>query len=196
MAALSAWQSRMIAGRARRMLRFNVRIVKYTNKVLLNTQKTMKARLMTVGQLLRDRTVINISHPVIKERRIVTSRDPDTGKVTRRTQTVTVPGPPSRSRPGEFPHADTTRLMKDIFYDWVEGQQAVRVGTTLDYGLFLETRMNRSFLVRTLNEMRPWIAQVFSQEGLGAAGSVSTPQFVPPQGWLAGKDPGNALGLP
>jgi hypothetical protein len=195
MAALSAWQSRMIAGRARRMLRFNVRIVKYTNKVLVSTQKTLKARLMVVGQLLRDRTVINISHPVMKEKRIVNERDPETGKVTRKVRTVTVDGPPSRSRPGEYPHADTTRLMKDIFYEWREEQAAVRVGTTLDYGLFLETRMNRSFLVRTLNEMRPWIAQVFSQEGLGAGGSVLTPQFDIPQGWLAGKDPGNALGL-
>jgi hypothetical protein len=178
------------------MLRFNARIVKYTEKVLTNVQKTMLARLMVVGQILRDRTVINISHPVIKIKVVSRRKDPDTGKVETSTFTKTVDGPPSRSKPGEFPHADTTRLMKDIFYERIEGQIAVRVGTTLDYGLILETRMDRSFLVRTLNEIRPWVQQVFAMEGTGSFGSVAVPQFVVPTGWLAGKDPTNALGLP
>ena len=36
------------------------------------------------------------------------------------------------------------------------------VGTTLDYGLILETQMGRSFLVRTLNENKALIRKVLT----------------------------------
>jgi len=60
-----------------------------------------------------------------------------------------------RSRPGEYPHAETTQLMKTLFSDVRTNQDGSVdgfVGTPLSYGLILETRMDRSFLVRTLNE--------------------------------------------
>ena len=67
--------------------------------------------------------------------------------------------PGSRSKPGEFPKADTTRLMKDIFWR-MESKTSAIVGTTLDYGLFLETRMDRSFLRRTYREQLPVIRKI------------------------------------
>jgi hypothetical protein len=60
-----------------------------------------------------------------------------------------------RSRPGEYPHAETTQLMKTLFSDVRRNQDGSvdgYVGTPLSYGLILETKMSRSFLVRTLNE--------------------------------------------
>lgn len=68
----------------------------------------------------------------------------------------TVVDPESRSKPGEFPRADTTLLLKSIFLEGPEwtGETTVecRVGMPLDYGVRLELQMQRSFLVRTLNE--------------------------------------------
>ena len=61
----------------------------------------------------------------------------------------------NRSKPGEFPHAETAQLMRTVFSDIVGGRDGSTtgyVGTPLAYGLILETRMNRSFLVRTLLE--------------------------------------------
>ena len=70
--------------------------------------------------------------------------------------------PASRSRPGEFPRADTTRLMKDIYYETSTDGMTAIVGTTLDYGLLLETVMNRSFLRRTLTEMEGTVRTILT----------------------------------
>jgi len=86
---------------------------------------------------LQDAIVKNISVPVVKK--IVNGR------------TIVT----KRSKPGEFPRADTTQLMKTIFNDVVDYGNGVihgYVGTPLGYGLELETLKQRQFLTRTLNE--------------------------------------------
>ncbi len=107
-------------------------------------------RLNLAALFLRDRVVVNISRPVTKLKR----------RSTGRTYTDSA----SRSKPGEFPKADTTRLMKDIFWEKRAPLQYI-VGTTLDYGLILETstRLNRSFLRRTLREQQPAINAILAR---------------------------------
>ena len=88
-------------------------------------------RLDLLAQMLRDRIVANISLPVEKV----------DGKVVK------------RSRPGEFPRVETARLMRDIFWNR-RGSNTRIVGTSLDYGLWLELKKNRSFLLRTFKEQQ------------------------------------------
>lgn len=104
-------------------------------------------KLHLAAMMLRDRVVVNLSTPV---RKYQNAR----GRI--------VVDPTSRSRIGQFPRADTTRLMKDIFFHVDEGRQRAIVGTTLDYGLELEIG-GRSFLRRTLDEMRPALQRMFRQ---------------------------------
>jgi hypothetical protein len=88
------------AGRAGRQKESDVRWEWFINNVVSKTQLSMKSRVALATNLLRDRVVKNISRPVTK------GVGPKGGKV------VT-----NRSKPGEFPKAETTRLMKDIFAD-------------------------------------------------------------------------------
>lgn len=71
------------------------------------------------------------------------------------------------SVPGEFPHLDTGRLRKSIFYR-VEPtgkhvskigykEKRLIVGTTLKYGLYHEYVTGRSFLRRTFREEQAWL---------------------------------------
>jgi hypothetical protein len=151
------------AALAARRLRFDTRIIWLGEQVERGMQMTMRARVRLAAQLVRDKVVINLSTPVrkIPGRQ---GRNATTGRFTRRRTKV---DPASRSRPGEFPRADTTRLMKDIFYEVREGGMQAIVGTTLDYGLILETVMNRSFLRRTLDELQPAITRLLTAGGPG-----------------------------
>lgn len=146
----------MLAARDRRIARFNTRIDWYGDHVLHNINLGLEQRLKIVGQLLRDRVVINISIPVVKTKSKITGRIVVT----------------ERSLPGEFPRADTTRLTKDIFWEYHDEDMSVVVGTTLDYGLWLETRMHRSFLRRTLLELSEQIGVIIGTEGGGPAGPL------------------------
>jgi hypothetical protein len=100
-------------------------------------EMTLLQRVRLATEFLKNKVVLNISIPV--ERGIGRG-----GRVV-----VT-----KRSKAGEFPRAETTQLMKTIFRDtrsgrgWAEGY----CGTPIDYGVRLELKMNRSFLVRTLRE--------------------------------------------
>jgi hypothetical protein len=126
----------------------NVRIEWFVDQVANKVAMSMRQRVALVTQMLKDRVVRNISTPVIK------GTGPRGGRV------VT-----GRSSPGEFPHAETTQLLKTIFQDVRETRPGVidgYVGTPLDYGLILETKMDRSFLVRTLNEMKPTIQRILT----------------------------------
>lgn len=147
---------RLATGRANREARFNTRLEWFGEKVKAGLKLTMRQRISLAVQLLRDKVVINISRPVTKAK----------GKSGRIVVT-------DRSKRGEFPKADTTRLLKDIFSD-VEsrGNEIVgRVGTTLDYGLILETMMDRSFLVRTMNELRGPLTSILTS-GVGGGGRI------------------------
>ena len=139
------------AGRQRRAAKAGQRIprIEWRIKEVAETIKmSMRQRVLLATHLLKDRVVRNISTPVLK------GIGPRGGRV------VT-----GRSRPGEFPHAETTQLLKTIFEDVQEvapGAFEGYVGTPLDYGLILETRMNRSFLVRTLYESAADIRAILS----------------------------------
>jgi hypothetical protein len=127
-------------------------------KVKRNIRLGMEQRIKLAAMMLRDQTVRNISRPVTK---IKGRRRDSKGKFRSATRV----DPTSRSKPGEFPKADTTRLMKDIF--WQEDNRFFRgpgaiIGTTLDYGAILElsSRLDRSFLRRTHREQLGRIRQI------------------------------------
>jgi hypothetical protein len=122
-----------------------VRVKSYRKEVEKDIRLTMTQRLKLAGQITRDQIVRNISRPVRKY------KGPRSGRIQ--------VDPASRSKPGEFPKADTTRLRKDIFWE-LRGKETVIVGTTLDYGAILETRMDRSFLRRTVRESERMITNM------------------------------------
>lgn len=154
-----ATAAQQMAGMARRQARIDARFKWFDQRVASNIKIGMTARLRLAAQLLRDQVVVNISRPVYKYR-------------SRRTGRIVV-DPASRSKPGEYPKADTTRLMKDIFYEMRSDATAI-VGTTLDYGLVLETRMNRSFLRRTFRQLLPSLRTVLTA-GKGGGQTVDLP---------------------
>ena len=139
----------VLAARARRpgvAAASDVRWEWYIDKVTSKVSMTLTQRMRVATEYLKSCVVKNISTPVVK------SRGPRGGRV------VT-----GRSRPGEYPHAETTHLMKTVFsYVRPISRTVVEgfIGTPLDYGLILETKMNRSFLVRTLNEQRGRITKL------------------------------------
>lgn len=99
---------------------------------------SMEQRVKLSTEILRNKIVKNLSVPVTKS----------IGKSGRIVVT-------ERSKPGEFPRADTTLLMKTIFGEYMQPAANVWdgvVGTPLDYGLKLELDMDRSFLLRTFRE--------------------------------------------
>lgn len=139
----AARQRRVGAATAR-----NVRIEWFIKEVSGKVAMCMKRRVKLATHLLKDHVVRNISRPVTK------------GAGGRGGRVVT-----GRSRPGEFPKAETTQLLKTIFETVVSPRPGIYdgiVGTPLDYGLILETRMNRSFLVKTLREQSSNIRRILS----------------------------------
>lgn len=160
-----ATAAQQAAGLARRRERFETRIVWLGQQVQAGLTMTMRARVRLCGQLVRDKTVINLSTPVRKIR----------GRSRGGRFTAARVDPRSRSNRGEFPRADTTRLMKDIYYESTgsDGLTAI-VGTTLDYGLLLETVMGRPFLRRTLDELQPQLRTILTS-GRGGGGNLSFP---------------------
>ena len=140
-----------LCGRERRIVRTKdaeVRVDWFIRGMQKNVNLTMKQRVKVAVAFLKDRVVRNISRAVTK------GTGPRGGRV------VT-----GRSQPGEFPKADTTQLMKSIFGDVriVAGNVDGFVGTPLDYGLILETKLDRSFLQRTLREERQRITSILTR---------------------------------
>lgn len=137
--------------RARRSARDTANQAKvewYADQVLSKINLTMKQRVQIAGEYVKNKVVKNISIPVIK------GTGPRGGRV------VT-----GRSKPGEFPRADTTQLMKTIGLEVKQesdGVWAAYIYTPLDYGLILETRMSRSFLRRTLKEERARVVKILT----------------------------------
>lgn len=122
----------------------------FADNVIDTVQMTMKDRVNLATDFIRNKVVMNISKAVVVGK----------NKFGRRKVI-------ERSKPGEFPRADTTALMKSIFtgLDLVEhGVWQGFVGTPLDYGYILETseRLNRSFLKRTLDEERATVIRILS----------------------------------
>lgn len=147
MAKFKAPSKAVLAGSGRRSTtdaRRNVDIQWFTKKVTDTINLTMKSRVKLATEFIKDKVVRNISRPVTKG---------SGGRVT------------DRSKPGEFPKAETTQLLKTIFGDVITvkpGMYDGFIGTPLDYGLILETRMNRSFLKRTFEENRALVIRMLS----------------------------------
>lgn len=155
-------------------LRVETRVKFFINDVLKKKNLSMAQRVKVATQLLRDKVATNLSRPVRKIKRRYSVKDQQTGAVSMHSRTTVDPN--SRSKPGEFPRADTTRLMKDIFKSMSDDGLEGRVGTTLKYGLILETRLDRSFLRRTLNEMRSDIIAILLH-GHGAGPDIEIGGF-------------------
>lgn len=151
---------------ARRKARFDARVQWFGDRVAAGVRIGMRARLRIAAQMLRDKVVINLSTPVRKYKSRGRQGRNASGQFTRRSSRTRV-DPASRSKPGEFPRADTTRLMKDIYFETEENRAIV--GTTLDYGLVLEVARNRSFLRRTMDEMTADLTRILTTNNGGRA---------------------------
>lgn len=131
----------------------------FVNEVSDKVAMTLKQRVTIATSHLKTKIVRNISRPVTKTA-IRGGRD-SKGKFLKGRTRIT-----DRSKPGEFPKADTTQLMKTIFEEVREEKSGPvgYVGTPLDYGLILEVsnRLNRSYFVRTLNEEMGTIKRILT----------------------------------
>jgi hypothetical protein len=120
-------------------------------EVLSKTGSNLKQRTKVATEVVRNKVVKNISKGV--ERGV----GPRSGR-----KVVT-----QRSKPGEYPRSDTGELMRTILPAEVREERpgvfVGYVGTPLDYGLILEMRMNRSFLVRTLYEESDKVKRIITQ---------------------------------
>lgn len=147
MAAAAGREEIRIQRQTGRLQQNSARIIWYGEELKNKLNVSARRRITLAANLLRDRVVINLGRPVrkIKGKRGGTIVDPN-----------------SRSKPGEFPRADTTRLMKDIFarVETTARGYSGQVGTTLNYGLIHETQTGRSFLVRTLNEVQAGLLRI------------------------------------
>lgn len=127
--------------RGRNAARVRAEMKWFIEEVSRRTDLTLRQRVLVAVAFLQDRIVQNISKPVVK-------------KVVKNKQGASRTIVTKRSKPGEFPRADTTLLMKTIFHDVQDTKPGVVsgfVGTPLDYGVILELKMNRSFLMRTFD---------------------------------------------
>ena len=119
----------------------------FIDKVLedINTSNARRVRIATA--YVKTRVIQNISEPVVK------TTGPKGGLV------VT-----GRSKPGEYPRADYALLMNTIFSHVKKTALGYEgyVGTPLDYGMILELRLNRSFLMKTLQEERETIFRIIN----------------------------------
>ena len=92
----------------------------------------------------------------------------------RAKELVSIQGPP-RSSPGAPPHKDTGNLHDSITSEVDAGQMTARVGTDLDYGLFLEVGTSkmaaRPWLRRSLMELTSRADQVLAA-GMGDEGAT------------------------
>lgn len=137
-----------------------VRVEWFINQALASVNLTLQQRVRLAVEYLKTKIVMNISRPVTKTvvSRVVTT--PQGSKKTIKEVRVS-----NRSKPGEFPKADTTLLMKTIFGEVTSPATGVYdgfVGTPLDYGVVLEIRKDRSFLLRTFNEEYSKIMTILS----------------------------------
>lgn len=132
----------------------------FVQRVMTNINLAMSVRVGIATEWLRTKIVYNISRPVTKR---LTART--VMSVTGASQTAYFTEISNRSKPGEFPKADTTLLMKSIFGEVRNpfiGIYDGYVGTPVDYAVPLELKMNRSFLKRTLLEEKATIVAILA----------------------------------
>lgn len=170
--------------RARRVEQADERALRtrwFIEQVSKTTNLSMSARVRLATEYLKNQVVLNISTPV--ERAVVrTFTKIEVGKILRSKGLISLKEArkkkdvfvfhartrvTKRSKPGEYPRADTTRLMKDIFSDYIKYGDSIHdgiVGTTLDYGVILELsrRLHRGYLVKTLVENQGLIKKILT----------------------------------
>ncbi len=157
----------VLAARARRLERADKSIVRtewFITEVLDKIKTSTVKRVRIATEYLKSKIVKNISRPVTKTyfTRIEQSVNAQGKTITKKKHGVSIS---DRSVKGEFPKADTVQLLKTIFSDVdtnFVGIVSGRVGTPLDYGVILELTMDRSFLVRTLNEEKATITRILT----------------------------------
>lgn len=122
-------------------------IKQYTDVLFL----TMKQRVLLATTLIHSKIIQNISRPVTKS------------KGSRGKNVVS-----NRSKPGEYPKADTGILMKSI-QSSVRGTKNHPIGLInlpeeLDYGFILERwpKLDRNYAARTLNENRAAVMRLLT----------------------------------
>lgn len=137
----------IVAGRARRG-EAGVRFESNLDNVLKTVNLSMEKRVRFATEFLLTTITKNINVGVTR------LTGPRGGKVV------------IRSKPGEFPRAETTQLKKTLIKDVRQTRPGLWegfIGTPLNYGLILESkRLDRSFLVRTLNEQRAMITRILT----------------------------------
>lgn len=127
--------------------RTSAEVESFVDEVSKRIDLTLKQRMIVAVAFLQDRIVKNISVPVTK--------------VVIGGRTVVT----ERSKRGEYPRADTTQLMKSIFWDVKEdtpGMITGHVGTPVWYSMPLELLMERQFMTRTLDEQRQNITRILT----------------------------------
>ena len=120
----------------------------YIKEVSNKITMTLEQRMRIAVEYLRSKTVKNISIPVVM------GVGPLGGKVVI-----------ERSKPGEYPRAETTMLMKTLFGEVVKnvnGSISGYVGTPMHYAIPLELELDRSFLLRTFVEEKSRITRLLT----------------------------------
>lgn len=157
----------VLEARARRLARaagVEARVEWFISEVCDKVATSLKKRVKLATILVQSKVIRNINRPVTKtytSRRVATTTA--SGRAGYKTEhSVEIS---DRSKPGEYPKADTVQLLKTIFIDFREPRADCwigHIGTPLDYGVILELKMNRSFLLRTLNEERLKVMRILS----------------------------------
>lgn len=122
--------------------------IQWDDRWLRELHREALRRLRRAASHLQREIVVNISTPVTK---------------VQGPNGVTV-DETSRSKPGEPPHADTTRLRKSIEQEIDEGRLVARVGTNVEYAAHLEFGTSkmapRPFLRSTLYQEQRTIKRI------------------------------------
>ena len=157
----------VLEARGRRLARAHqvtARTEFFLDEIIGKVHTTLMQRVRIATEYAKSKVVINISRPVTKTyvTRVVQVVGKNGKTRNKKESEVHIS---DRSVAGEFPKADTTQLMKTILGHASEiapGVFAGYIGTPLDYGVVLELRRNRSFLLRTLNEERSTIMRILT----------------------------------
>jgi len=126
--------------------RFDVTIQWNGDRVEGVIYKDMSEKMGKAVKMIRFRTVKNIT------KRVVLYRSPGS--------------PVSRSKPGMYPYFDTGKLAHSILglvKEYKHGSWEGYVYTNVDYSLYLERDLDRSFLVRTFNENYDALRRLFGK---------------------------------
>lgn len=133
-------------------------------------KQAMYKRMLLVGETIKNAHVKNLSKPV---RKINKKRRRSTSRGAKGT-TYTYADPATRSKAGEYPRADTTNLMKNIFADVDIDPAGIscQVGTPTDYGAELELKAGRLGLRATLIETLPMVRKIILMRGMESSAFI------------------------